>query len=241
MNSILVIGGNSDIGYATAKVFAQNKYNIHLASRDITNLEIKKKGIEDTYDVNCKISILDIENKESVTHFFNEYPVSPNIILIAAGLLETASTTNNQILNVNYLSPVIFIERLLIEYQNQKQLNTIIGISSVAGDRGGKKDNIYSSSKFSFSTFLNELRLKVSEVGIHVLTVKPGWVRTKMTKNIKLPKIMTANVDLVGNKIFKAYEDKKNILYVPGYWLIIMFLYRMIPEMLFSLIKKLKN
>ena len=43
MNSILVIGGNSDIGYATAKVFAQNKYNIHLASRDITNLEIKKK------------------------------------------------------------------------------------------------------------------------------------------------------------------------------------------------------
>ncbi len=43
MSSILVIGGNSDIGYATAKVFAQNKYNIHLVSRNTSQLEIKKK------------------------------------------------------------------------------------------------------------------------------------------------------------------------------------------------------
>ena len=43
MSSILVIGGNSDIGYATAKVFAQNRYNVHLVSRNISELEIKKK------------------------------------------------------------------------------------------------------------------------------------------------------------------------------------------------------
>ena len=103
MSSILIIGGNSDIGYATSKVFAQNKYNIHLASRDIFNLEIKKKEIENLYDVNCKISFLDIENKKNIHHFFNENSESPNIILIAAGLLGTESTNNDQILNVNYL------------------------------------------------------------------------------------------------------------------------------------------
>jgi short-subunit dehydrogenase len=63
MKSILIIGGNSEIAYATSKIFAQNKYNIHLTSRNIINLEIKKKEIELLYNVNCKISSLDIENK----------------------------------------------------------------------------------------------------------------------------------------------------------------------------------
>ena len=238
MSSILIIGGNSDIGYATSKVFAQNRYSIHLASRDTTNLEIKKKEIESFYNVECKISSLDIENKENINHFFNENSESPNIILIAAGLLGTESTNNDQILNVNYLSPVTFIEKSIIKYKAQKKLDTIIGISSVAGDRGRKNISVYSSSKSAFSSYLNELRQKLNSSGIHVMTVKPGWVKTKMTKNIKLPKIMTANVDFVGNKIFKAYKGKKNILYVPSYWSIIMFLYKMIPEILFSIIKK---
>ena len=215
MNSILIIGGNQDIGYATSKVFAQNNYNIHLASRDIVNLEIKKKEIENFYNVDCKISFLDIENKENINHFFNEHPESPNIILIAAGLRESESTNNNQILNVNYLSPITFIERSLIEYKNQKKLDAIIGISSVAGERGRKNSSVYSSSKSSYSSFLNELRQKLSQNGIHVMTVKPGWVKTKMTKDLKLPKIMTADVDFVDNQIFKAYKSKKNIFVYP--------------------------
>ena len=238
MSSILIIGGNSDIGYATSKVFAQNRYSIHLASRDTTNLEIKKKEIESFYNVDCKISSLDIENKENINHFFKENSESPNIILIAVGLLGTESTNNDQISNVNYLFPVTFIERSIIEYKAQQKLGTIIGISSVAGDKGRKNSNVYSSSKLAFSSYLDDLRKKLNASGIHVMTVKPGWVKTKMTKNMKLPKIMTAHVDFVGNKIFKAYKDKKKILYVPRYWSVIMFLYRMIPEILFSIIKK---
>ena len=56
MRSILVIGGNSDIGYATAKVFAKNKYNIHLASRNMDQLNNKKKEIENLYAVECKVT-----------------------------------------------------------------------------------------------------------------------------------------------------------------------------------------
>ena len=72
MGSILVIGGNSDIGYATAKVFAQNKYNVHLVSRNTYQLELKKKEIENLYKVECKITSLDILNKENVNHYFDE-------------------------------------------------------------------------------------------------------------------------------------------------------------------------
>ena len=238
MNSILIIGGNSDIGYATGKVFAQNKYNIHLASRNISNLKIKKGEIENLYGVDCKISFLDIENKENINNFFNENLESPNIILIATGLLSDENEDDNKILNVNYLCPAMLIDKSIIKYKAQKKLNTIIGISSVAGDRGKKSSDIYSSSKSTFSSYLNQLRQKLRSNGIHVMTVKPGWVKTKMTKNIKLPSIMTANVDFVGNKIFKAYKSRKNILIVPWYWSIIMFLYRMIPEILFSIIRK---
>ena len=240
MSSILIIGGNSDIGYATSKVFAQNGYNIHLASRDMANLDIKKKELKLLYEVDCKISSLDIENSENIDRFLDDNPKSPNVILLAAGLLESANTNNDQVLNVNYSSQVNFVQKLLKKYNGQNDLNTIIGISSVAGDRKGKNINIYSSSKSSYNLYLKELRQNLYKSKVHVITVKPGWVKTKMTKNLNLPKIMTANVDYVGSKIFKAYKNKTNILYVPKYWALIMFIHGMIPEKFFQIIKKFK-
>ncbi len=238
MGSILVIGGNSDIGYATAKVFAQNRYNVHLVSRNTSQLEIKRKEIENLYKVDCKITTLDILNKDNVNNFFNENLESPNVILIAVGYIEVDEKNYEQIASINYVSPMVFIEKSLIKYKIQKKLDTIIGISSVAGDRGKKRGSIYTSSKSAFSSYLDGLRQRLYSDKIHVITVKPGWVKTKMTKNLKLPKVFFAKVNYVGNKIFKSYKSKKNTLYVPGYWSIIMFFYKMIPEKIFKIITK---
>ena len=238
MGSILVIGGNSDIGYATAKVFAQNKYNIHLVSRNTSQLEIKKKEIESFYKVKCKITFLDILNEENVNNFFNENSVSPNIILIAVGLAELNEKNYKRIAYTNYVFPMVFIEKSLIKYKTQKKLDTIIGISSVAGDRGKKKNCIYSSSKSAFSSYLDGLRQRLYSNEIHVITVKPGWVATKMNKNIDLLKMMVASADFAGNKIFKSYKTKKNTLYVPRFWSIIMFFYKITPEILLKIYMK---
>ena len=238
MSSILVIGGNSDIGYATAKVFAQNKYTVHLVSRNTAQLEIKKKEIESLYKVECKITCLDILNEDNVNNFFNNNLESPNIILIAVGYTEIDEKNYEKIASINYVSPMVFIEKSLIKYKNQKKLDTIIGISSVAGDRGKKKGCIYNSSKSAFSSYLDGLRQRLHSSGIHVITVKPGWVKTKMTKSLELPKIMTSNVSYVGNKIFNAHKSKKNTLYTPGYWSIIMFFYKIVPEAILKIITK---
>ena len=238
MGTILVIGGNSDIGYATAKVFAQNKYNIHLVSRNTSQLEIKKKEIESFYKVKCKITFLDILNEENVNNFFNENSVSPNIILIAVGLAELNEKNYKRIAYTNYVFPMVFIEKSLIKYKTQKKLDTIIGISSVAGDRGKKKNCIYSSSKSAFSSYLDGLRQRLYSDKIHVITVKPGWVATKMNKNIDLLKMMVASADFVGNKIFESYKTKKNTLYVPRFWSIIMFFYKITPEILLKIYMK---
>ena len=182
--------------------------------------------------------MLDIENKESVEFFLKNELRLPNIILIAAGLLKTKSANNNHILNVNYLAQVNFIEKTIKYYGNKDKLDAIIGISSVAGDRKRKNLDMYATSKSSYNLYLQELEQRLCKFGINVINIKPGWVNTKMTKNLKLPKIMTVNVNFVGNKIFEAYKNKKKILYVPKYWKIILFFYNLIPEFFFSIIKK---
>ena len=238
MSSILIIGGNSDIGYATAKKFAKNKFDIHLVSRDVEQLNIKKQEIIELYKVNCEISSVDILEENNVNMFFEKNKESPEVILIAAGFLQSDEKNFEKIINVNYLSPLKFIEKSLEKYQSQKILKSIIGISSIAGDRGKKKNNIYASAKSGFTSYLDGLRQRMYGKNIHVLTVKPGWVNTKMTKDVDLPKFMTVNADLVGNEIFDSHKLKRNTLYVPRYWGIIMFVYKMVPEFIFKFLAK---
>ena len=116
MSSILIIGGNSDIGYATAKKFAKNKFDIHLVSRDMEQLNIKKQEIVELYKVNCKISSIDILEENHVNMFFEKNTESPEVILIAAGFLQTEEKNFEKIINVNYLSPLKFIEKSLDQY-----------------------------------------------------------------------------------------------------------------------------
>ena len=235
MRSILIIGGNSDMGYATAKVFAKNNFNIHLVSRNLEQLRIKKEEIKNLYKVKCKITSMDILEEDQMSNFFKENKDSPEVILIACGFLQIEEKDFEKIIKINYLSPVKFIENSLKAYQSQKILKTIIGISSVSGDRGKKKNSVYSSAKSGFSCYLDGLRQSIYKKGIHVITVKPGWVNTKMIKGFNFPKFMVASTNFVGNKIFRSYKSKKNTLYVPQYWSIIMFIYRMVPEFLFKI------
>ena len=238
MSLILVIGGNSDIGYASAKIFAKNKYDVHLVSRNIEQLNIKKKEIVNLYNVKCKITCMDLLEQDQINKFFKENTVSPKVILIASGFLQPEEKKIENIVRINYLAPLEFIEKSLDKYQSQEILKTVIGISSVAGERGKKNNNIYSSAKSGFSCYLDGLRQKIYNKGIHVITVKPGWVNTKMTKGLNLPRFMIVNPTYVGNKIFNSYKSKKNTLYVPGYWSIIMFVYKLVPEFIFKIFIK---
>jgi len=238
MSLILIIGGNSDIGYASAKIFAKNKYDVHLVSRNIEQLNINKKEIVNLYNVKCKITCMDLLEQDQINKFFKENTVSPKVILIASGFLQPEEKKIENIIRINYLAPLEFIEKSLDKYQSQEILKTVIGISSVAGERGKKNNNVYSSAKSGFSCYLDGLRQKIYNKGIHVITVKPGWVNTKMTKGLNLPKFMTVNAAYVGNKIFNSYKSKKNTLYVPGYWSIIMFVYKLVPEFIFKIFIK---
>lgn len=109
-----------------------------------------------------------------------------------------------------------------------------MGFSSVAGERGRSKNYIYGSAKAGFTAFLSGLRNRLSSKGIHVLTVLPGYVFTKMTKNLNLPKFLTAQPWEVARDIVVAVKKRKNVIFTPSIWRLIIFIIKLIPENLFK-------
>jgi hypothetical protein len=112
----------------------------------------------------------------------------------------------------------------------------IVGISSVAGDRGRGSNYVYGAAKAGFTAFLSGLRNRLSPLGVRVVTVKPGFVRTRMTEGMKLPPVLTAEADEVGRAIFKA-ERGGDVLYVRPVWRGVMAIIRAIPEPVFKRLK----
>jgi len=239
MSYLLVIGGNSDIGFSTAKIFASKGYNIHLASQDIEQLTLKKEIIEKSFNVICKISSLNLYSLDSINTFLNSESINPNIILVSAGYMENPETLFDKIIKINYLNLVEIIEKLIIKNLVKQRLSTIIGISSIAGERGKKDNSVYSSAKSGFSVYLDGLRQRLYIDRINVITIKPGYVKSKMTKNLNLPKYLVSTPDLIGEIIFKSFINNKNVVYAPYFWKIVLFIYKNIPEFIFRI--KLKR
>jgi decaprenylphospho-beta-D-erythro-pentofuranosid-2-ulose 2-reductase len=235
---LLLIGGNSEIGFATAKIFASNGYNIHLASRNMEQLNLKKETIKKSFNVECEVSNLDLFNLDSIKNFVNQNQINPKVIMIAAGFLENPEKSYEKIIKINYLNLIEIIENLILKNLDKNILSSIIGISSIAGEKGKKKNNIYSSSKAGFSNYLDGLRQRLYKENINVITIKPGYVRTKMIKSLNLPKALVSTPEKVGKIIFKSYKKKKAVVYAPYYWKLVMFIYKLVPELIFKYIEK---
>jgi short-subunit dehydrogenase len=141
-----------------------------------------------------------------------------------------------RIIQTNYTGAVSILDRVADHYALQKK-GVIVGISSVAGERGRQSNYHYGSAKAGFTAYLSGLRNRLFQDGVHVVTVQPGFVYTRMTENLQLPKLLTGQPADVANTVYSAVKNKKNVVYVKWFWRWIMFIIRNIPEFMF---KKLK-
>ena len=114
---------------------------------------------------------------------------------------------------------------------------TLVGISSVAGDRGRATNYIYGAAKAGFTAYLSGLRNRLAKKGVHVVTVLPGFVATRMTDGLDLPPKLTAEPAEVGEAIALAVEKKRNVIYVKPIWWLVMAVIRNIPEAVFKGLK----
>jgi short-subunit dehydrogenase len=135
--------------------------------------------------------------------------------------------------NVNYTGIISLLNIIANDMEKNKN-GFIVGVSSVAGDRGRKANYIYGSAKAAFSAYLSGLRNRLFENKVQVLTVKPGFVNTKMTQDLELPEKLTAQPEDVAKDIFNAQQKGKDILHTKGIWRFVMLIIKHIPEFMFK-------
>tara|TARA_B100000242_G_scaffold185481_1_gene133321 strand:- start:1092 stop:1829 length:738 start_codon:yes stop_codon:yes gene_type:complete len=237
--NVLFLGALSDIAKSTVHKFGENGYNLQLAARNLDDLKKISADLKIRYNVDINVYEFDILKTENHQNFIKDLKEIPSIIICAVGFMgEQKKSENNtklrvKVLRTNYESPVNIISDFANIFEN-RGYGTIVGISSVAGDRGRSSNYIYGSAKAGFTTFLSGLRNRLAKKNVHVLTVIPGTVYTKMTLNSKLPKFFTSSPNEVAEDIYNAVIKKKNIIYTMKIWRFIMFIIKFIPEGIFK-------
>jgi short-subunit dehydrogenase len=136
----------------------------------------------------------------------------------------------------NYLSLVSIVGEIANRME-QRGSGVIIGVSSVAGDRGRATNYIYGSAKAGFTAFLSGLRGRLISRGVTVITIKPGFVHTRMTEGLDLPAILTAAPTELALAIRRAHKKKRLVVYHRPVWRLILLAISMLPERFFARLK----
>ncbi|TLT01304.1 SDR family oxidoreductase [Aliarcobacter cibarius] len=239
MSYVLIIGAKSDIAKEVARIYAKNGYNLYLVARDCDSITDLAKDIKIRSNVNVKLCEFDIAKFETHQSFYNGLEEKPLGVIVVAGYMSEQKECENNFektlntINVNYTGAVSILNIIANDMEKNKN-GFIIGVSSVAGDRGRKANYIYGSSKAAFSTYLSGLRNRLFESKVQVLTVKPGFVATKMTAGLDLPAKLTAQPENVAEDIFVAQQKGKDILYTKSIWGLVMLVIKHIPEFIFK-------
>lgn len=237
---ILILGANSDMAKAAAKRFAEEGYSLYMASRNTAELSKTCQDIHLRYGVEAKPLIFDARAFDTHKHFYQSIENKPAGVIVAFGTMydqveaEQDFSLARDMLETNYLGAVSIIEIIAKDFVLSDH-GFIVGISSVAGDRGRQSNYIYGSSKAAFSTYLAGLRHRLYATDIHVITVKPGFVSTKMTAHLDLPKKLTAQPEEIASRLYKATQkNKSGTIYIKPVWRAIMLIVVLLPSFIFN-------
>lgn len=240
--SILFLGATSDIGLSLANIFAKNDFNLMLASRDTEYLKLKSNEIKKKYNTSISIYSFDILNEKNYVGFISKLEVIPDIVVCCVGYLGKQLKTQNSlqesslVMRTNFLGPVSIIN-IFANMFEERGSGIIVGLSSVAGERGKASNYIYGSSKAAFSSYLSGLRQRLHKKKITVITVKPGYVLTKMIMHKKLPFFLTISKKKAAELIYKGIMSKRDIIYVGVIWFFIALILKIIPEKIYKTLR----
>ena len=240
---MIVLGSNSEIAqsFVEKALEAGEKYaTIFLCTSNRETTEKFAKHIDVKYLQQSEIIDLNLEDEVDYTKLAE---LSSDLIFCATGYLGLGSEeglydrkNTEKILDINFVK-LIPVLNFFVEKLERQRFGTLIVLSSVAGDRGRQSNFIYGSAKAGLTAYLSGLRNYLFEKKVHVLTVKPGFMDTKMTEGLPLNPKLTATPRQAADTIYSAYKSGKNVAYVLPIWYFIMLIIRNIPEFIF---KKLK-
>jgi short-subunit dehydrogenase len=244
MNRILIIGAASAMAEATARLFAARGDALFLVARNAAQLDaiasdLKIRGAERVGQF--VLDANDLPRHDAMLAEAEQFLGGLDTVLIAHGTLsdqtacqQSASQTLAEI-NTNALSVVALLTPIANRMEAQRH-GSIAVISSVAGDRGRQSNYVYGAAKAMVTAFLSGLRQRLWKSGVAVITIKPGFVDTPMTRAFNKGPLW-AKPEQVAQQIVRAIDHGTPVAYVPGFWRWIMRVIRHIPERIFRQIK----
>lgn len=234
--TVLILGANSDVAKQCILQYVEKGFAIIAASRSIDSLKefVTKNNLS-------KVSVLyfDASDFDSHQKFYDELPTKPHLVVYAAGfLVENEKALSNfqgaqQMMTVNYMGAVSVLNIIAMD-KNNRNLERIIGLSSLSGVRGRKSNFVYGSTKAAFTTYLAGLRQELAQRNIKVNVLISGYINTKINAGLDLNKNLLMEPDYVAKHIVNAGNS---FTIVPNFkWKLIYFILKILPE---SLVAKL--
>ncbi|OED47356.1 SDR family oxidoreductase [Leisingera sp. S232] len=236
---VMILGGRSDIGLAAAHAFARAGHPVMLAAREAQSLAADCQDISLRYGAGAQAVEFDVLASSALPEFAGAGEAPPGIVVCVVGLMgdqresELDPAAAARVMRSNFEGPALILG-LYAERMAALGRGTIVGVSSVAGDRGRASNYVYGAAKAGFTAFLSGLRNRLARQGVQVITVKPGFVATRMTEGLDLPRALTAAPEEVAEAILHAVERGRDVVYVRPVWRMIMAIIRILPERLFK-------
>ena len=235
--SILLLGGTSEIGLATVEAFASDRpLRVVLAGRPSPRLDEAKARLEAR---GCAVEVLPFDAREGdvevVAKAFTGGDI--DIALVAFGLLgdnEKAWTdvaTAVELAQVNYTAAVA-VGVALGERMSAQGHGSIVAFSSVAGERARRSNFVYGSTKAGLDAFYSGLTEALRPVGVHVTVVRPGFVHTRMTEGLK-PAPLSTTPEAVAAVVVDAVRTRKELVWAPAPLRFVMSALRHVPRPIF--------
>jgi len=241
MSNILILGATSAIAKHTTRLFAADEHSLYLVARNEDKLASMKQDmlVRGAQDINYEtLDLADDKPHADLIKRVTDTMGSIDTVFIASGTLanqnDSAKNYENTLkeLQINCLS-VISLLTILANQMEQQGSGSIAVISSPSGDRGRQSNYIYGTAKGALTIFLQGLRNRLSKSNVHVLTIKPGFVDTPMTKDFKKG-FLWVNPEVISKGIYNAIKKKREVIYLPFFWRYIMMIIKSIPEKIFK-------
>ncbi|MEM9349104.1 MAG: SDR family oxidoreductase [Pseudomonadota bacterium] len=236
----LILGATSSMARAFTRHVAAQGASVILAGRDVKDMQASAADAEArgapeasamTFDARdpstFRAIIKAMESREGILNaavFVGSMP-SQDAIDEDPSLISGTVTDS-------FTGPAHLLQ-MLAPLMEERGSGTVVGVGSVAGDRGRIGNYVYGAAKAGFHTYLSGLRNRLTRAGGHVVTVKPGFVDTAMTWNVD-GMFLVAAPEKVAADIGRAVEKKKNVIYTPGFWWLIMTIIKLVPEPIFK-------
>lgn len=244
MKRILIIGATSAIAEATARRFAAKGDRLHLLARDRERLQALAQDLRVLGAPEASTAPFDANAPDTFPALIDDawrQLDGIDVALIAHGTLSDQKACERDValtlreLQTNALSAIALLTDLANRMEAQRK-GTLAVITSVAGDRGRQSNYIYGTAKAALNVLLQGLRNRLYPAGVHVLTIKPGFVDSPMTASFNKGALW-AQPDTVAAGICKAIEKSSSSVYLPSFWRWIMLVIRLIPETVFKRLK----